>query len=170
VASGEKGENRLARVIGKAKAIAVKEDQPFDLTDPDFKFKVQVCDPFIQVIKALSGEFAKYFPREVGLIFLGITNRMNEIKSRLKAKNPLEELLVESIITNWLEGHLINLSVSKIVNPAIKDAYIKRQMSAQKRYHSSIKTLAQLKKISASSIQLELQNKLMLEKLKKVSS
>jgi hypothetical protein len=66
-------------------------------------------------------------------------------------------MLVERIIVCWLESHLVDMYVSAVTDAKLKNVYLKRQASAHRRYLSSIKALAQIRKLESSLVQVNIQ-------------
>lgn len=116
-----------------------------------------VFEPFNRLLLVLVDEFAEPFGENKAIIIEGARKRMIQIRNDLAPKTALEKLLVERIIVCWLECHLVDMHVSVIQDPKVKNIYIKRQLSAHKRYLSAIKALAQIRKLEIGAIQVNIQ-------------
>lgn len=117
-------------------------------------------DPLVKLMFSLMIEFSELVGNEPEKVQLGFAKRIEMLKTELDPKTPLEELLVERIMVCWLESHLIDLHICAVSDVKVKNLYLKRQMSAHKRYLSAIKSLAQLRKLEVSQVQVDFSAKI----------
>ncbi len=116
-------------------------------------------DPHTKIMVQLISEFASYFNKDLFMIKISILEKASALRAELAAKSPLEKLLVERIIVCWTESYLLDLCVSATADAKLRAFHLKRQISAHRRYVSSIKALAQVRKLELPTIQVNIAEK-----------
>jgi len=87
-----------------------------------------------------------------------VQRKMNSLRQELSSPQttPLEQLLIDRIVTCWLHVHHADLMESHNVSMEVSEFRQKRQDRAHKRYLTAIKTLAQVRKMALPALQVNI--------------
>jgi hypothetical protein len=95
------------------------------------------------------------------LLSEALSRKLAALRLELGGPNPapLERLLVERIAVCWLHVHYADANTAQSAGNATRgwaEFHLKRQESAQRRYLSAIKALAQVRRLLTPSIQVNI--------------